>query len=222
MHELAPHDRPREKLERGGVAVLGDNELLAVVLGHGSHGRGALALANDLLAAAGGMHALARQHRRQLLGVPGIGEAQASRVQAAVELGRRTLLVGRPARPRFLLPRDAAAYLLPEYGCHPVERFGVLLLDMKLRLLATRIVSTGVLDSSLAHPREVFREAVLTSAAAVMAFHNHPSGDPQPSRDDLVLTQRLRSAGSILGVELVDHLILAEQKYYSMREAGIL
>jgi DNA repair protein RadC len=222
MHEVEPHDRPREKLARGGVALLGDNELLAVVLGHGSQGRGALALANDLLAAAGGMHTLARQDRRQLLHVPGIGEAQASRVQAAIELGRRTLLVGRPARPRFLLPRDAALYLLPEYGSHPVERFGILLLDVKFRLLATRIVSTGVLDASLAHPREVFREAVLASAAAVMVFHNHPSGDPRPSPDDLVLTERLIRAGQILGVELVDHLILAEQKYYSMKEARIL
>jgi DNA repair protein RadC len=222
MRELAPHDRPREKLERGGVSVLGDNELLAVVLGHGSQGRGVLLLANDLLAVAGGMHGLARQHRRELLRVPGIGEAQASRVQAAVELGRRTLLVGRPARPRFLFPRDAARYLLPEYGSHPVERFGVLLLDLKYRLLATRIVSTGVLDASLAHPREVFREAVLASAAAVMVFHNHPSGDPQPSQDDLVVTQRLRNAGAIVGIDLVDHLILADRKYYSMKEARIL
>ena len=222
MHELTPHDRPREKLERGGVSALGDNELLAVVLGHGRHGRGALALANDVMAAAGGTHGLARQPWRQLLRVAGIGAAQASRVQAAIELGRRTVLVSRPARPQFLLPRDVAAYLLPEYGSHPVERFGVLLLDLKYRLLATRIVSTGVLDASLAHPREVFREAVLASAAAVVVFHNHPSGDPQPSAEDLALTERLQRAGGILGVALVDHMILADRKYYSLKEARIL
>jgi DNA repair protein RadC len=113
-------------------------------------------------------------------------------------------------------------YLLPEYGTHPVERFGVLLLDLKHRLLATRIVSTGVLDATLAHPREVFREAVMASAAAIVVFHNHPSGDPRPSPDDMVLTERLRTAGVIVGVDLVDHLILAERQYYSMKEARLL
>jgi DNA repair protein RadC len=222
MRELTPGDRPREKLERAGSQGLGDNELLAVVLGHGRRHRDALALANELLGRAGGLHALLHLHRRQLMAVPGIGEVQASRVQAALELGRRTLLVRRPARPCFRTPREAALYLMPEYASHPVERVGVLMLDAKCRLVGTRLISVGLLDASLAHPREVFREALLVAASGIIVFHNHPSGDPSPSADDLALTHRLRSAGLIMGIDLVDHLILADQKYYSMKEAGRL
>jgi DNA repair protein RadC len=217
--DLAPGDRPREKLSRHGASALGDNELVAVIIGHGSQARGALGVANDVLAASGGVHGLTRLHRDQWLRVPGIGVAQSSRLQAAVELGRRTLLAPQPARPQFLTPHDAAAYLLPRYGSYSVERFGVLLLDTRHRLIAVRLISTGLLDVSLAHPREVFREALMASAAVVVAFHNHPSGDPTPSREDLLLTQRLRAAGTIVGVELADHLILAEGRYYSMKEA---
>lgn len=220
VRRLSPDDRPREKLERLGVSVLGDNELLAVIVGHGSQRRSALAVANDVLATAGGLHALAHIHRGRLLGLAGIGRAQASRLQAAVELGRRTLLTPTPERPRFAHPRDLARYLAPRYGSHPVERFGVVLLDTKLRLLSVRVVSIGSLDTSLAHPREVFREALMVSAAAVVVFHNHPSGDPTPSRDDLALTGRLRQAGVVLGIDLVDHVILADERYYSLKEAG--
>jgi DNA repair protein RadC len=221
MNDLSPQDRPREKLERSGVAALGDNELLAVIIGHGTSRIGVLALANSILRAAGGVHGLTRLHRDQLARLPGIGRVQAVRVQAAVELGRRTLLEASPARPRFLRPRDIAVHLLPQYGAHPVERFGVMLLDTRYRLLSTRLLSTGSLDASIAHPREIFREALLGGAAAVVAFHNHPSGDPTPSQDDVALTRRLRAAGEIVGVELIDHLILADTQYCSMKESRV-
>jgi DNA repair protein RadC len=222
LQDLTPGDRPREKLDRNGPSGLGDNELVAVIIGHGSQKRDALAIANDILSGAGGVHGLQRLHREQLMRLPGIGAAQASRLQAAVELGRRTVLAPTPERPRFGTPREAATFLLPRYGSHPVERFGVLLLDTRLRFIAVRLISVGLLDVSLAHPREVFREALLASAAALVAFHNHPSGDPTPSPEDLTLTQRLHHAGMILGVELADHLILAEERYYSMKEARSL
>jgi DNA repair protein RadC len=220
MNELAPSDRPREKLARSGVGALGDNELLAVLIGHGGAGASALAVASRVLALAGGTHGLTRLHRDQLARVPGIGPAQAGRIQAAIELGRRTLLTVAPERPRFLHPRDIAAYLLPQFGAFPVERFGVMLLDTRYRLLSTRLVSVGSLDASLANPREVFREALLAGAAALVAFHNHPSGDPTPSADDVALTARLRAAGEVVGVELVDHLVLADVEYCSLREAN--
>jgi DNA repair protein RadC len=222
LGRLAPDDRPREKLERLGVSVLGDNELLAVIVGHGSQHRSALAVANDVLSTAGGLHALPQIHRGRLLRLAGIGRAQASRLQAAVELGRRTLLTPTAERPRFAHPRDLARYLAPQYGSHPVERFGVVLLDRKLRLLSVRVVSVGSIDTSLAHPREVFREALMASAAAVAVFHNHPSGDPTPSREDLAVTGRLRQAGVVLGIDLVDHVILADERYYSLKEAGLI
>jgi DNA repair protein RadC len=221
MIDMAPQDRPREKLERNGAAALGDNELLALVIGHGAAGRSALALAGQILALAGGAHGLTRLHRDQLARLPGIGPAQASRVQAAIELGRRTLQTSARTRLQFLRPRDIAVYLLPQYGAHPVERFGVMLLDTRYRLLSTRILSVGSLDASIAHPREIFREALLAGAAAVVAFHNHPSGDPTPSKDDVALTERLRDAGDVVGVELVDHLVLADVEYCSLRESKV-
>jgi DNA repair protein RadC len=220
VDDVAVHDRPREKLEQVGVGALGDNELVAAVMGHGSYGRNALAVANDLLALAGGVHGLTRLHRRQFRQVSGIGPAQAARLQAAVELGRRTLMSPPAERPQFRNGRDAALFLLPRYGAHPVERFGVLLLDVKCRLITTRLLSVGSLEAAHAHPREVYREAILSSAALVIAFHNHPSGDPTPSAEDLRVTSRLREAGTIVGIELADHVILGDARYYSLQEAG--
>jgi DNA repair protein RadC len=214
---LAPHDRPREKLERAGVSALGDNELLAVLIGHGSSGSSALASANAILSTAGGVQALPKVHRAQLERTPGIGRAQACRIMAAVELGRRTLTVPDHERPRFLTPEDIGRYLLPRFGAFPVERFGVLLLDTRYRLVSARLLSVGLLDSSPAHPREIFREALLAGAAVIVAFHNHPSGDPSPSAEDVQLTRRLKQAGAVVGVALLDHLVLADTRYCSLR-----
>jgi DNA repair protein RadC len=222
MKHIAVHDRPREKLERCGAETLGDNELLAVVIGHGRRQGGALAVANDVLAAAGGVQELTRLHRALLERVPGVGPAQAARILAAVELGRRTLTTPQRERPRFLTPEDAGAYLLPRFGAYPVERFGALLLDVRYRLIATRLLSVGGLDASLAHPREVFREALLAGAAVVLVFHNHPSGDPEPSEEDVASTARLKAAGAVIGVTLLDHLVLADSRYCSMRQMGLI
>ena len=220
MDELAAADRPREKLERAGVIALGDNELLSIVIGHGTAGASALAIANRLLTTAGGTHGLTRLTADHLTQVPGVGRVLATRVLAAVELGRRTLLMSPRARPRFLTPRDTARFLLPQFGAHPVERFGVIMLDARHRLVRTQLISVGSIDASLAHPRDVFREATIAGAAALVLFHNHPSGDPTPSRDDLDLTRRLVAAGDVLGIDVVDHVILADTHYCSMKESG--
>ncbi len=191
MRLLEPHDRPREKLERVGASGLGDNELLALVLGQGSRRSSALELASKVLHASDGLRGLARVTGGELRRIPGVGSARAAQILAAVELGRRTLT--RPLGPRaqFASPREVAAFLLPQYGSRPVEQFGVILLDTKHRWLRTTVLSVGTLDASIVHPREVFREATTGGAAAIVLFHNHPSGDPAPSRDDELLTQRL-------------------------------
>jgi len=222
MWALNVRDRPREKLDESGAHALGANELLAVLIGHGTPEANALAVANRLLEQAGGLHGLARLHRGLLTQVPGVGPATAARIQAGLELGRRTLLTASDDRPGFRSPRDLALMLLPRHGSHPVERCGVVLLDARHRLITVRVISVGSVDASLANPREIFREAILGGAVAVVVFHNHPSGDPTPSRDDLALTARLRTAGAIVGVDLVDHVILADSRYSSMREAGLL
>lgn len=222
MKALSLNDRPREKLFRLGATALGDNELIAIVIGSGSRRGNALTLANGILESAGGLHGVPRISLDELRRLDGMGVAKAAQVLAAVELGRRTLLRCPPARVQFVNPKDVAGYLLPQFGSKPVEQFGLVMLDTKHRLLRTSVISVGTLDSSPAHPREIFREAASASAAAIVLFHNHPSGDPTPSRDDVDLTRRLVQAGELMGIDVLDHVILADTRYFSFREAGRL
>jgi DNA repair protein RadC len=219
VKELSPQDRPREKLARAGVSALGDNELLAVVLGSGVRGRDALAVAQEVLALAGGAYGLAHLELDELRQVVGVGAPRAARVLAAIELGRRAVISGSGDRPRLASSTAIGQYLLPLYGGYPVERFGVLSLDAKNRLIRSRIVSIGTLEASHAHPREIYREAAIASAAKVVIFHNHPSGDPTPSHDDVALTRRLYDAGRIMGIELVDHVVLGNGCWFSFRDS---
>jgi DNA repair protein RadC len=222
MKGVAPHDRPREKLQRLGVATLGDNELVAVVLGAGRASANALELANTLLAHAGGIEGLARARQDDLTRVAGIGTARAAQVVAAVELGRRTLTrVGRD-RVQVTTPRVVAELLLPIYGNRPVEQLGIVLLDTKHRVMRTTIITVGTLDASIMHPREIFREATAAGAAAIVVFHNHPSGDPEPSKDDVDLTHRLIAAGVLMGIDVIDHVILGDVRYCSMKERKLI
>jgi DNA repair protein RadC len=221
MKDLAPDDRPREKLCRLGVSALGDNELVALVLGNGSQRGDALTVANALLAANGGLHGLTRCSSDDLTRVAGIGRARAAQVLAALELGRRTLAHAPSARVRIKNARDAAEYLLPRYGARAVEQFGILLLDSRHRVMRAAILAVGTLNSSGVLPREVFREAAVGGAAAIVAFHNHPSGDPTPSPDDVELTRRLAAAGALMEIALVDHVVLGDTRYWSFKESGL-
>jgi DNA repair protein RadC len=222
MKIVAPHDRPREKLQRLGAATLGDNELVAIVLGQGRANASALDLANTVLVAVGGVEGLSRARPEDLTRVAGIGPARSAQVLAAVELGRRTLTRGGRHRAQLTTPKSVAELLLPQYGNRSVEQFGVVLLDTKHRVLRTTVVSIGTLDASIVHPREVFREATAAGAAALVLFHNHPSGDPEPSKEDLQLTRRLIAAGVLMGIDVIDHVILADVRYCSLKEKGFI
>jgi DNA repair protein RadC len=222
MGKLSPDDRPREKLARHGATALGDNELLAAILGSGCRRTDALAIANELLAMRGGVHGLVRSTCDDLARVAGIGRAKSAQVLAAVELGRRTLAHAPSARVQLRTPREAAAYLLPQFGSRPVEQFGLVLLDTKHRVLRATVLAVGSLNATGVQPREVFREAALGAAAFVVMFHNHPSGDPSPSPDDVELTRRLVAAGVVMGIEVVDHIILGDVRYWSFKEMGQL
>lgn len=216
---LAPRDRPREKLLRAGAAALGDNELVAVLLGAGLRERDALAVAAHLLTAVGGVSGLSRHAAERLTRAPGVGPTRAARLLAAVELGRRALAGPPRARPRLASPEAVAGYLFPDHSGHPEERFGVLLLDTKHRAIRAVPLSRGTLDASLVHPREVFRAAADHAAAAVVLFHNHPSGDPAPSVDDVQLTRRLVEAGELMGIAVLDHVVLGDACWHSLRES---
>jgi DNA repair protein RadC len=210
-------DRPREKLTRAGVSALGDNELVALVLGTGTRTRGALEVADEVLRHFGGADGLLRSSPDELSAISGVGVARAARLVAAVELGRRALAREAGERPQFRSPTDLVQYLMPLYAGHRVERFGVMLLDTRLRLIRTVIVATGSADGVVVEPRDVYREALLASATNVVAFHNHPSGDPMPSHSDWVVTKRLRETGDTLGIPLLDHIILGAGAFFSFK-----
>ena len=207
----------RERLDRHGVNTLSDAELLTILAGPGGS-----RTADAVLGECGAVQALPHESAGDLARIDGVTPRTAAIITAAVELGRRTLTRPRPDRKRLGTPREVAEFLLPSYGASPVERFGLVSLCTKHRVLRTEIVSTGTLDASLVHPREVFRTAAMHRAAAIVLFHNHPSGDPTPSVDDVALTTRLHEAGALMGIEVLDHVILADTRYCSFKEMGRL
>jgi DNA repair protein RadC len=217
IRELDPSQRPRERLLAFGAAALSDAELLAILLRSGQRGRGALAVANDWLAEIGGLAGLARADVRELLGRTGVGPAKAATVAATVEIGRR--IAGAQLRPGRLLDRPEVAG--PFVARHLLGRhhevFGMLTLDGRHRFIALHELTNGTRSQAPVDPAELFRRAVLDRAAGVLAFHNHPSGDPEPSHDDLALTRRLAAAGHHIGVSVLDHLIVGEQRWISIR-----
>jgi DNA repair protein RadC len=217
---LDPHDRPREKLAQLGAPALGDNELLAVIVGSGIRRMNALAIANAILEHAGGLHALARTSHDTLCRMKGLGSARAAQVLAAVELGRRSLLRRPPGRVQLRSPSEVAMYLLPIYGGRAREHFGIVMLDAKHRVLRTSTVCVGTLDATVVRPREVFREAATAGALAIVLFHNHPSGDPTPSADDVELTERMVEAGELMGIAVLDHVVLGDGQFCSLKESG--
>jgi DNA repair protein RadC len=220
VRDMPPEERPRERLARLGPAALSNRELIALLVGSGSVRASALDVAERLLGS--GLRGLAGRSLAELRHERGVGSAKASRVLAALELGARLASEGRGSAPGFRTPEESARYLLPRYGARPVETFGLLALDVRHRLKREAIVSVGCLTSSLVHPREVFQEAVVARAAALVLFHNHPSGDPEPSADDLALTRRLASAGALMGIEVLDHLILGAGRFVSLKQRGVV
>jgi DNA repair protein RadC len=218
--DLPRGERPRERLARLGAEALSSRELVSVLLGTGARGASVLELADQLLGS--GLHALASRSLPELEGARGLGRAKASRLLAALELGARVASDPGGEAPALDSPEAAGRYLLPRYAARPVETFGLLALDARHRLRREAVVSVGCLTASLVHPREVFQEAVVSRAAALVLFHNHPSGDPEPSSEDLSLTRRLAAAGTLMGIEVLDHLVLGAGRFVSLKDRGIL
>jgi DNA repair protein RadC len=219
--ERPPSDRPRERLGALGAAALSDAELLALLLGTGTAREGVLDVATRVLAAVGGLGALARLAPPQLAVLPGLGPARAAEIVAAMELGRRASRDIAAERPQIMRPADAAALLSPALAHLEQERSIVLLLDRRHRLLREVIVGFGGIAHAPMEPREIFSAALREpGVAAVLVAHNHPSGDPTPSPEDRAVTRRLTRAAETLGLELLDHVIVAAGGWASLREQG--
>lgn len=227
VKDLPPGERPRERLVGLGAAALSEAELLSLVLQTGTAGATALEVAQDLLSLGQGpddpttaLAYLASAPAAELADLRGVGIAKAARIKAALELGQR-LAAARGKRPAIRRPEDAAQLVMDSMRHLDREHFQVMFLDTKHRVLGVEEVSVGHLSASLVHPRELFKGAIRRSAAAVILVHNHPSGDPTPSSEDLDLTGRLASAGRILGIEVLDHIVIGDNRYASFRERGL-
>ncbi len=218
--DLPQEIRPRERLLRHGPAALSTAELLAVLLRTGFRDHGALDVATTLLGRHGTLDRLAGATPSELRRTPGVGEVKALHLLAAFELGRRLRALPPRARPVVHRPADAAALVMDDLRFCETERCWALLLNTRHEVLDRIELTRGGLASSPVHPREVFRAAVRGGAAALILVHNHPSGDPTPSRADLALTARLHRAGRLMGIPVLDHLIVGDGRYLSLREHG--
>jgi len=222
IHDLPLAERPRERLQRFGVEALSAQEILALILGRGIAGESVVVTAQRLLSQFGSLKGIGGASVEELAQVRGIGLAKAAQIKAAFELANR--LDGYPEQGKkspVKTPEDVVALVKGRLKGKKKEHFLVILLDTRGQMIKTSEISVGSLDSSIVHPREVFKEAISASAASVIFVHNHPSGDPEPSEDDIKLTERLAQAGEIVGIDVLDHIIIGDRNHVSLKGKGL-
>jgi DNA repair protein RadC len=221
MRDLPESEKPRERMQKLGASALSNADLIAILLRVGVGGENVMNLAQRLLATFGGLAGLARADFADLCAVKGIGMAKAAQLKAALELGCRLLIAGAESRPQIKTAGDVANLLLLEMGFLSQEHMRVLLLDTKHHVLDAPTVYVGNVNTSVIRISELFRDAVKQNCAAIILAHNHPSGDPTPSSEDIAVTEQVVAAGKLLDIEVLDHLIIGQQRYISLRERGI-
>lgn len=215
-------DRPRERLMRQGAASLSNQELVAILLRTGTKQESVLMLANRILSSFDKIQDMKDATVEEYTKVKGVGQAKAVQLLAAAELGKRMYRKYSEGRYTIRSPEDAAAYLMTDMASLTQEHFVALFLNVKNEILHKETIFIGSLNSSIVHPRELFREAVKRSAASIICAHNHPSGNPAPSPEDIEVTKRLTEAGAIMGIELLDHLIIGDHQFISLKEKGYM
>ncbi|NLY89191.1 MAG: DNA repair protein RadC [Firmicutes bacterium] len=221
IKDLPAEERPRERLEKYGAQSLSNAELLAILLRTGTSGLSALDLATTILAQFQTLDEIAAAGIGELSQIKGMGQSKAVQVLAAFELGRRLQVSEASKYEQVSSPGKVAELVMPRLRFLKQEHFLVIHLNTKNRVLSIETISMGTLDSSLVHPRDVFRTAIKNSSASLILVHNHPSGEPYPSNEDLNITRRLKEAGELLGIPILDHVIIGDNKYISLREEGL-
>jgi len=219
--DLASSDRPRERLSGLGAEVLSNAELIAILLGSGVKGQNVIDMAQAILLKFGGLSGLHKTAYDELCNVNGIGPAKAAQLKAAIELGRRLTVASPEEKAVVRSPEDAARLVMYEMGALEVEHLKVMLLDTRSKLIRIVQVYVGSLNASLIRVGEIFKEAVRANAASLIVVHNHPSGDPSPSPEDIAVTHEIVSAGQLLDVEVLDHLIIGKNRFVSLKSKGL-
>ncbi len=222
IHDLPISERPRERLQKLGVEALSAQEILALILGRGIAGESVMVTTQRLLSQFGNLKGIANASLEQLSEIKGIGIAKAAQIKAAFELASRLEGYSEAGdKPLVKTPDDVASLVRSRLKDKKKEYFLALLLDTRNQLIKVSEISIGSLDTSIVHPREVFKEVISASAASVIFVHNHPSGDPEASEDDIKLTKRLAEAGEIMGIDVLDHIIIGDKKYLSLKREGL-
>jgi DNA repair protein RadC len=221
IKDLPSDERPRERLLTYGVGALSTGELLAIILRTGLPDENVVRLSQRLLATFGGLCGLARANATELASTKGLGTAKVAQIKASLELGRRMMLQAPGELPQIRSPADAANLVLSEMGLLEQENLRVMLLDTKNRVLTTTTVYVGSLNTSLIRVGELFREAIRANCASIIVVHNHPSGDPTPSPEDVAVTRQIVEAGKLLDIDVLDHLIIGYQRFVSLKERGL-
>ncbi|MEW9053314.1 MAG: DNA repair protein RadC [Neobacillus sp.] len=222
IRDFPQDERPRERFVQNGPQSLSNHELIAILLRTGTKDESVLQLSNRLLTNFEGLRMLKAATLEEMMEIKGIGQAKAIQILAAVEIGRRIANLKNEDRYVIRSPEDGANYVMNDMRFLSQEHFVCLYLNTKNQVLHKQTIFIGSLNASIVHPREVFREALKRSAASIICLHNHPSGDPAPSKEDIEVTKRLVECGKMIGIEILDHLIIGENKFVSLKEKGYL
>ncbi|BFH61168.1 MULTISPECIES: RadC family protein [Paenibacillus] len=222
LRDIPHQERPRERMLQYGAGALSDAELLAILLRTGTRQESAIHLAQRILKQVGSMRRLVDMSTEEMMAIKGIGSAKAVQLRAGIELGQRLARTRMDQPVVIRSPRDAADVLMEQLRYLQKEHFVCLFLNTKNHIIAQETLSIGSLNASIVHPREVFRAAIKCSSASIVCAHNHPSGDPTPSHEDISMTLRLKEAGEIVGIEVLDHLIIGDGEFVSLKEQGLM